>query len=165
VETVSWEDAQAFIDRLNNHFKDYKFRLPYEAEWEYAARAGSDGPFNIPCRQYSVTVCDEKISCLDSIGWYKMNSGGSTQPVTLKQPNAWGLYDMHGNVLEWCQDYCGAYPSGSRTDWMGPESGNGRILRGGSWLDQARFLRSANRSCNAPTYRFKLYGFRLVYEE
>jgi serine/threonine protein kinase/formylglycine-generating enzyme required for sulfatase activity len=165
VESVTWNEVQAFLQRLNEKTSAGAFRLPFEAEWEYAARAGSDGPFNLPCEDFSEKLCDEKVPCLDRIGWYKWNSGGKLHPVAEKQPNAWGLYDMHGNVLEWCQDRCGMYPSGEQTNYMGPGTGEGRVLRGGSWMDQARYVRVANRSCNTPTYRYKLYGFRIVYVE
>jgi formylglycine-generating enzyme required for sulfatase activity len=164
VINVSWVDAVAYAEWLSEE-TGKRYRLPSEAEWEYAARAGSDGPFNLPCEDFSEKLCDEKVPCLDRIGWYKWNSGGKLHPVAEKQPNAWGLYDMHGNVLEWCQDRCGMYPSGEQTNYMGPGTGEGRVLRGGSWMDQARYVRVANRSCNTPTYRYKLYGFRIVYVE
>ncbi len=101
VEQVSWDDAQAFISKLNALGDGYRYRLPTEAEWEYAARAGTTGPY---------------AGDLDAMAWYSQNSGNKTHPVGTKAPNAWGLYDMHGNVWEWTQDWDGAYSSSAVTD-------------------------------------------------
>jgi formylglycine-generating enzyme required for sulfatase activity len=159
VESVSWNDVQDFIRKLNSRVEDGTFRLPYEAEWEYAARAGSDGHFSLPCGDYESSNCRGTVPCLDRIGWYDENSGGKIHPAGKKSPNSWGLYDMHGNVWEWCQDWKGAYPSGSLTDYQGPGSGKYRVLRGGSWGSSARYLRSADRS---GTWSNDNWGLRLA---
>jgi formylglycine-generating enzyme required for sulfatase activity len=135
VEQVSWEDAQDFIAALND-LGEGTYRLPTEAEWEYAARAGSTTAF---------ANGDFSLNNLDAMGWYDGNSGDTTHTVAQKQPNAWGLYDMHGNVLEWCQDRYGNYPSGSVTDPQGPSSGSARVVRGGCWGSHAEYCSSANR--------------------
>ncbi|MBP5510082.1 MAG: formylglycine-generating enzyme family protein [Kiritimatiellae bacterium] len=148
VENVSWDDCQEFIAKVNARLPDVQMRLPTEAEWEYACRAGTGGAYG-------------GTGNLDEMGWYYGNSGRWTHPVKQKRPNAWGLYDMHGNVWEWCADRCGEYPSGSATDPTGPASGSLRVLRGGSWLDRASYCRSANRDWNNPGYRYGNFGFRL----
>ena len=142
VEIVWWYQCQEFIKRLNQKEGTDKYRLPTEAEWEYACRAGSTTAFanggitQLQCRH------DPN---LNAVGWYCGNSGNKTHPVARKTPNAWGLYDMHGNVWEWCEDWYGDYPTGHVTDPRGPSSGKKRVLRGGSWLDNARHCRSADR--------------------
>ncbi|MEW6267496.1 MAG: SUMF1/EgtB/PvdO family nonheme iron enzyme [Thermodesulfobacteriota bacterium] len=152
VESVSWNDAQEFIGRLNAKEGGNKYRLPSEAEWEYAARAGSRTAYSF----------GESQSELGQYAWYDGNSGGQTHPVGRKRPNAWGFYDMHGNVWEWCQDWYGVYPSGAVTDPQGPSSGSDRVHRGGSWLSYAQYCRSAFRAGLVPGDRFNLLGFRLV---
>ena len=151
VETVFWDDVQAFIRKLNSRTGG-SYRLPTEAEWEYAARAGRSTRF---CFGYSD-------SGLSSYAWHDGNSGGKTHAVGQKQPNAWGLYDMHGNVWEWCADWYGDYPSGSVTDPEGPSSGSGRVFRGGSWGLNAQYCRSAFRGWHVPDIRNRALGFRLV---
>ena len=131
VERVSWDDAQGFIRQLNGRAGGSRYRLPTEAEWEYAARAGTSG---------------DRYGNLDAIAWYGDNSGNRTQPVGRKAPNAWGLHDMLGNVREWVQDWYGDYPGGSATDPRGPGSGSIRVLRGGSWDDSAGYCRASYRS-------------------
>jgi len=147
VESVSWNDCQDFIRKLNGMVSGGNFRLPTEAEWEYACRAGTTGPY---------------AGDLDAIGWYGKNSGGKTHGVGQKKPNAWGLYDMHGNVWEWCQDWYGDYPAGSVTDPSGPSAGSYRVLRGGGWDRSAGVCRSANRYGDVPGIRYFYYGFRLA---
>jgi formylglycine-generating enzyme required for sulfatase activity len=146
---VSWDDAQAFC-------KWAGCRLPTEAEWEYACRAGS---------QKNYCFGDSKAR-LEEYAWYSKNSGGKTQPVGQKKPNQWGLYDMHGNVWEWCQDWFGQYCRGSVTDPTGPEKSNSRVLRGGSWIrDYPANLRSAYRNGNSPDRCSNGIGFRCVWVE
>jgi formylglycine-generating enzyme required for sulfatase activity len=147
VEQVSWKDCQEFIRKLNRLVSGGGFRLPTEAEWEYACRGGTKGAY---------------AEDLDAMGWYDGNSGSKTHAVATKQPNGWGLYDMHGNVWEWCRDWYGDYPTGLVTDPTGASSGSFRVLRGGSWYDLARLCRSANRYWSGPDYRIGILGFRLA---
>ena len=157
VENVSWDDIQSFITAMNQR-GDGTYRLPTEAEWEYAARAGSTSAF--ANGGISVTDCSYDPN-LDAMGWYCGNASSTTHSVGGKQPNAWGLYDMHGNVWEWCQDWYGGYPTGAVTDPTGPSSGSDRVLRGGSWSYRARNGRSAGRGI-LPGGRSRNCGFRLV---
>ena len=152
VEQVSWNDCQEFIKKLNQRDPGKNYRLPTESEWEYACRAGTTTRF------YS----GDRDSDLDRVGLYDGNSGRKTHPVGQKQPNAWGLYDMHGNVWEWCQDRYGNYPSGSVTDPPGPSSGSNRVGRGGGWYYDAGYCRSAFRSFDDPSSRYSALGFRLA---
>ena len=158
VESVSWNDAQTFITALNA-LGEGTYRLPTEAEWEYAARAGSTTAFaNGP-----ITVMDCSYDAnLNAMGWYCYNSGNTTHPVAEKQANAWGLYDMHGNVCDWCSDWYGSYPAGSVVDPTGPSTGTGRVLRGGGWSNNAQRCRSASRGDLGPSYWYANVGFRLV---
>ena len=149
VEKVSWTDAQTFIQKLNAREGGNRYRLPTEAEWEFGCRAGSETPYT-------------NGKSLSSVGWYDENSGSKTYPVAQKRSNAWGLYDMHGNVWEWCQDWKGDYPSGDVTDPVGPLSGSHRVTRGGSWYGSARGCRGANRGGSRPGDRNGFLGFRLV---
>jgi formylglycine-generating enzyme required for sulfatase activity len=152
VENVSWEEAREFITRLNDLEETDEYRLPTEAEWEYACRAGSQEPFPFGGKEAD----------LKNYAWYEANSGESTHPVGRLRPNAWGLYDMHGNVLEWCQDWFGAYSSKPVTDPQGPASGEHRVLRGGSWNSPAEDVRCAYRLRLTPGYRYRHEGFRLA---
>jgi formylglycine-generating enzyme required for sulfatase activity len=152
VETVSWEDAQKFIRKLSEKDGENTYRLPTEAEWEYACRAGTDTPY------YTGTTEAD----LDRAGWYSENSGGKTHPVRQKEANAWGLYDMHGNVWEWCQDWYGEYPEGTVTDPAGPDKGSARVLRGGGWYRGAGYCRSGSRDSDSPDRRLSLLGFRVL---
>ena len=122
VEMVSLTDATEFCKKLSEK-TGQAVRLPTEAEWEYACRAGSNTRFSF----------GDSDSILGDYAWWQSNSGGKTHPVGQKKPNAWGLYDMHGNVWEWCANWLGSYSSGSATDPRGPGSGGYRVLRGGSW--------------------------------
>ena len=156
VEQVSWNDVQQFIQKLNAK-TGQSYRLPSEAEWEYAARAGSQS-------KYSFGDSDSD-SQLGQHAWYKENSGNSTKPVAGKQANAFGLHDIHGNVLEWVKDcwhdnYNGAPTDGSA--WTTSCTGNGRVLRGGSWLYGPASLRSADRMWDSPDRRGSGTGFRLA---
>ena len=159
VEQVSWEQVQDFIGRLNRLEEGKTYRLPTEAEWEYAARAGSDTAFA------SGGITEKKCGHdphLDPMGWYCGNSAKSTHPVGMKKPNAWGLYDMHGNVYEWCHDWYGDYPPGPVVDPVGPSDGSYRVRRGGSWLNHAGNSRSASRDRFLPVRRYRNLGFRLL---
>ena len=150
VEQVSWDDAQSFLKKLSE--KDgAKYRLPTEAEWEYACRAGTKTAY------YWGDEWD------DDYGWCHVNSSERTQDVGMKKPNPWGLYDMSGNVWEWCQDWYDRYPPlSSVTDPKGPASGERRVLRGGSWGNFPENCRSAHRSRSAPAGRGPDGGFRVV---
>jgi len=159
VEEVSWNDVQDFIRKLNQKEGANKYRLPTEAEWEYACRAGSTTAF---ANGGIIELKCGHDPNLDAMGWYCGNSGRKTHPVAHKNPNAWGLYDMHGNVWEWCQDWKGGYPSGQVTDPKGPSSGKYRVLRGGGWNDSARICRSANRFRRSPDNRSYYLGFRVA---
>ena len=152
VENISWGDIQEFIRRLNQTEIVNKYRLPTEAEWEFACRAGTTMKYSF----------GDSESELKDYAWYDKNSGRRTHPVSQKKPNAWGLYDMHGNVSEWCQDWQDDYPSGTVTDPKGPAAGQHRVIRGGSWLDNAVVLRSAFRAQDYPMVRGNDIGFRLV---
>jgi formylglycine-generating enzyme required for sulfatase activity len=152
VENVSWEDCQRFIDRLNYQTGRNIYRLPTEAEWEYACRAESTTAYSFGA--------DKKR--LDEHGWYSGNSDGRTQPVGQKTPNPWGFYDMYGNVWEWCKDWYAPYPGGLVTDPEGPSSGSDRVLRGGGWFDGATRCRSGFRSYFSPSFRCSFFGFRLA---
>lgn len=155
VEKVSWDDIQGFIKRLNEQEGGTHFRLPTEAEWEYAARAGSSTLYSF----------GEKESQLKDYAWFG-NEGyhGSSQEVGLKKPNAWGLYDMHGNVWEWVSDWYDPdyYHHSPEQDPKGSETGQYRVYRGGSWVGKAVNLRSALRYSGLPSTRTNDIGFRLV---
>ena len=159
VEKVSWNDVQSFITKMNERGEG-TYRLPTEAEWEYCARAGTITAFYNG--GISETGCNLDPN-LNQIGWYCGNASSKTHPVAQKQPNAWGLYDMSGNVWEWCQDWYGSYPTSSVTDPTGPTSGSSRVLRGGYWYNYARYCRSANRRYNSPGGTDYDLGFRLVF--
>jgi len=148
---VSWNDIQKFIRKLNQK-TGANFRLPTEAEWEYAARGGnkSNG------YKYSGS------NSIDNVAWYTSNSGSKTHQVGIKSPNELGIYDMSGNVWEWCQDRYGSYSSGSQTNPTGPSSGSYRVPRGGSWFNSAEYCRVSNRDSNTPDGRYSGLGFRLV---
>jgi formylglycine-generating enzyme required for sulfatase activity len=152
VESVSWDDAKEFIDRLNAKERTRKYRLPTEAEWEYAARAGTTTAFSF----------GDDIGKLKEYAWYRENSEKKTHPVRKKKPNDWGLYDMHGNVWEWVQDWYDDYHSDPVVDPKGPDTGADRVMRGGSWDGGAHFCRSADRVNYSPDYRFIDIGFRLA---
>ena len=158
VGTVSWEDCQRFFDRLNERFRHLEARLPTEAEWEYACRAGTDSATWLGDLLNSE---EGKAPLLDDIAWYHGNSGGKTHEVGLKEPNPWGLYDLLGNVDEWCWDAQDRYPSTEEVDPEGPDGGSERVFRGGSWGDRARYVRAACRLGYRPDVRNSYLGFRL----
>lgn len=154
VEHVSWDEAMEFCKRFGEKY-NVKARLPYEAEWEYACRAGTDTAY-----YWGNTIKDEYC-------WYHNNSGNRTCPAGTKKPNAWGLYDMSGNVWEWCMDWYSNnyYENSPDKDPSGPENGNTRSVRGGSWGSYDVGLRSANRYKEKPQGRIPNLGFRLVVPE
>ena len=158
VERVSWNDVQEFINRLNGRSGGRRYRLPTEAEWEYAARAGT----RTDTYAGDITKPRGNDPVLNRIAWYDENSGNRTHPVGRKSPNPWGLHDMLGNVLEWVGDWKGDYPGGLVTDPTGPRSGSYRVNRGGSWIFSARYCRSAYRFSFSPGDRFGSLGFRLL---
>jgi formylglycine-generating enzyme required for sulfatase activity len=156
VDSVIWDEAVEFCRKLSEKTGE-TIRLPTEAEWEYACRAGRQTRFSF----------GDSDSALGDYAWYGGNSGDtegvqySTHPVGQKKPNAWGLYDMHGNVYEWCADRYGPYSSGSSTDPQGAGSGGTRVVRGGSWRDgETDTLRCAHRYGHPPSFRRNNYGFR-----
>lgn len=153
VDSVSWEDCQRFISRLNS-MTGQRFRLPTEAEWEIAARGGNKGlDF-----EYSGS------NILDNVAWYTKNSDDKTHPVKSKHANELGLYDMSGNVWEWCQDWFDDYSLYSQTNPAGPSSGKNRVVRGGCWIDDARAVGCSvsDRYFETPDYRDTEIGFRLA---
>jgi formylglycine-generating enzyme required for sulfatase activity len=156
VEKVSWDEAVEFCGLLSGLPEEQAagrvYRLPTEAEWEFACRAGTTTEF----------CFGEDELQLGNYAWYGANSDSQTHPVGLKQPNAWGLYDMHGNVLEWCADFYGDYSDGAVTDPSGPSTGSIRLRRGGCWINEAKACRSALRYSNVPSSRFVNYGFRVA---
>ena len=151
VEQVSWEDCQTFIRKLNA-LTGKTFRLPTEAEWEFAARGGNKSQGF----KYSGS------NTLSNVAWYDDNSSNKTHPVATKAPNELGIYDMSGNVWEWCNDWCGDYTSASQTNPTGPNSGSYRVFRGGSWYNRARHCRVSNRYYLSPSYRDNDLGLRLA---
>ena len=144
VESISWDDIQVFLARLNARDREHTYRLPTEAEWEYA--------------------CKDDASDIAARAWYKDNSGDRTQPVGGKQPNARGLYDTLGNVAEWVQDWYSAtyYTESPAADPQGPSSGSYRVFRGGSWLDPPKYCRITARNFEFPVSRLHNVGFRVV---
>ncbi|MBX2811025.1 MAG: formylglycine-generating enzyme family protein [Myxococcales bacterium] len=151
VETVSWDDVQAFLSALNTEVPGLEARLPTEAQWEYAARAGTEPPRYGP---------------LDEVAWHSGNSPNTTQPVGTKAPNAWGLYDTLGNVYEWCQDdyddhEARAISGTTIEDPTGPVDGRGRVVRGGSWGYDAQDVRAAYRYECGPAFGNSHFGLRL----
>lgn len=150
VERVSWDDCQVFIQKLNQ-LTGKQFRLPTEAEWEYAARGGRKS------RGYKYAGGNN----IDSVAWCDGNSGNETHPVATKQANELGIYDMSGNVLEWCSDWCGDYTSSSQSDPQGSSSGSFRVIRGGCYYNFARNCRVSYRISNTLDYRSGYLGLRL----
>lgn len=151
VERVSWNDCNEFIKKLNQ-LTGLQFRLPTEAEWEFAARGGKQS------KGYKYSGSND----LGSVAWYGDNSDDKTHQVGVKEPNELGIYDMSGNVWEWCSDWYGSYPSSSQINPTGPSSGSYRVLRGGSWYNYARGCRVSFRYNSNPSARLHNSGFRVV---
>lgn len=151
VEQVSWEEVQAFLKKLNARFPSRQYRLPTEAEWEYAARGG------IHSKGFQYAGSDNP----DDVAWFYDNAVSKTHPVGLKKANELGIFDMSGNVWEWCSDWYGPYNSGGQSNPKGPPSGSYCVLRGGSWNDYPHLCRVAYRFSNPPTVRSYSFGFRL----
>lgn len=154
VETISWNDVHTFIKALNNREKTDRYRLPTEAEWEYAARAGSESAY----------AFGSETSALNQYAWYRKNSKKKTHPVGLLAPNSWGIYDMHGNVHEWCEDWFDReyYAQAPSYAPCGPAKGLAKSLRGGDWGSKGWYCRCASRSLGSPDRRSNRVGFRLV---
>jgi formylglycine-generating enzyme required for sulfatase activity len=156
VEQVSWDDVVSFCKKLSSlpaeRAAGRVYRLPTEAEWEYACRSSSSTSYSF----------GDDESLLGDFAWFSENAGKQTHAVGQKRPNAWGLYDMHGNVWEWCSDRYGDYPDGAVSDPQGPSSGSVRVIRGGSWFRSAGLCRSAIRGRDGPSYRGNGLGFRLA---
>jgi formylglycine-generating enzyme required for sulfatase activity len=164
VESVNWYDATNYCGMLTQQERtagriaaNTLYRLPTEAEWEYACRAWTSTRFGYGD--------DVGYTNLTNYAWYSGNSGQTTHPVGQKLPNPWGLYDMHGNVWEWCQDWWGDYPGGIAVDPQGPATGSSRVFRGGFWNrfgSYGGYCRSASRNESSPDYRSSFLGFRVV---
>ena len=154
VEQVSWKDCQKFITKLNR-LTGKNFRLPTEAEWEYAARGGNKS------RGYRYSGSNT----IDDVAWYENDALSQTHPVGTKQPNELEIYDMTGNVMEWCQDWYGSYSSSPQVNPTGAASGSYRVVRGGGWSDSARGCRTSDRNLTSPGGRFSNLGLRLVLSE
>jgi sulfatase modifying factor 1 len=160
VENVAWHDAQRFIAELNRRLPALYARLPTEAEWEYACRAGTTTPFS-----FGKQITPEQVNYhgdYPCVGGEKGLYRQRTAPVGTLPPNPWGLYEMHGNVWEWCADWYAEYLPEPQVDPRGPALGRMRVLRGGTWSDPARYARSATRSRIEPAYRPRSTGFRIV---
>lgn len=147
IENVSFDDVQEFLKALNAADDGYTYRLPTEAEWEYAARAGTTTPNTGP---------------VGDVAWYQENSEGTSHPVGQKRANAWGLHDMEGNVYEWTQDWFFDYESDDITDPAGPEMGYERVPRGGSWFSTTKGIRTSNRNMTEPETRDFNIGVRVA---
>jgi len=160
VETVSWDDCQQFIRALNDQKPGLDLRLPTEAEWEFACRAGSTTPFSL-----GENITPEQVNYNGKYPYDNAEKGenrGTTVAVKTFLCNTWGLYEMHGNVWEWCGDWFGDYPVDTAVDPTGPDGGSNRVLRGGGWISFARYCRSAYRYCSSPGDRLDFNGFRLA---
>jgi formylglycine-generating enzyme required for sulfatase activity len=159
VDSVSWDDCQTFLRRLSEKEKK-SYRLPTEAEWEYACRAGTTTPFHV-----GATLSTDQANYNGNFVYgpgLKGTYRAKTTPVGEFPPNAWGLYDMHGNLWQWCADWHGGLARKEITDPTGPKSGKNHILRGGSWGSNPVFCRSANRNFADPASRTEFYGFRVA---
>lgn len=165
VEQVTWADCQEWLGRLSEAVPGLRARLPTEAEWEYACRAGTTGAYHDGS---ACTRLEGKDPVLEALGWYEKNSGGETHAVKGKRPNPWGLYDLHGNVWEWCRDAWDERAYGGRAAGVyDPEAKSAdenapRVVRGGAWGEPALYCRAAFRSDWEPDFRWNALGFRLA---
>lgn len=168
VVKVSWQDCKEFIDKLNAKGEG-TYRLPTEAEWEYACRSGATTSYSwgetIDCSKamYSNNTLKSN-ECVKYVTSEKKLPADQPAPAKRYAPNGWGLYDMSGNVWEWCQDWYAPYPKGAVTDPKGPRTGSVRVRRGGSWYGKGSRCRCANRNWSHPANRYQTTGFRLVVE-
>jgi formylglycine-generating enzyme required for sulfatase activity len=159
VEKVTFLGAGAYCSALTQREREsgrlpagYEYRLPTEAEWEYACRAGSTNLFSF----------GDDNSMADQFAWTAENSEATTHPVGLKRPNAWGLYDMHGNVWEWCADWFEPFPAAPLTDPVGPATSKYKVFKGGGWNQDAQYGRASSRFMMAPSIGIHFVGFRVV---
>lgn len=162
VDGVSWEDCQRFIMKLRAS-DSRPYRLPTEAEWEYACRAGTATPFH-----FGETISTDQANYLGDFIYAKGERGANRRKTTAVDSfpaNAWGLHDMHGNLFQWCQDWLGAYPASAAADPKGAVLGDYRVLRGGAWNSNPEWCRSAYRAMNFPDSREPIFGFRLCLSE
>ena len=154
IESISWNDIQEFLEKINSLFQGLNYRLLTEAEWEYAARGG----------KLSQGYVYAGSNHVDEVGWYRKNSSSTTQPVGQKKANELGLYDMSGNVWEWCSDWYSNeyYKNSPEMNPQGPKSGIRRVVRGGSWYSYPASLRVSNRDDDHPDRGNGIIGFRLA---
>ena len=162
MDSVSWEDCDRFFEKANQEMPELNLRFPTEAEWEYACRAGTKTPFS-----FGANITPAQVNYNGNHPYNNAEKGGYRgRTVSVKEdgfsPNDWGLYQMHGNVFEWCSDWYGEYPSGQAVNPKGPEKGEFRVLRGGSWSSSGRWCRSARRDGFLPGARGDFFGFRLA---
>jgi len=160
VETMNWDDVQQFIARLNELVPNLNACLPTESQWEYACRAGTPTPFS-----FGKNITPEQVNYNGEHPYTDGQKGlyrGKTVPAGSLPPNPWGLYEMHGNVWEWCSDWYDAYPTEAVKDPIGPPDSADRVLRGGSWLHDGRLVRSAYRYRHTTDFRYRSIGFRLA---
>lgn len=160
VDWVSWDEVRVFLKLLNARMPVLNASLPSEAQWEYACRAGTETPFS-----FGAEITPEQVNYDGNYPYARGKTGlsrGGTVPVKSLPPNKWGLYEMHGNVLEWCADWHDDYPAGLQIDPSGPLAGLARVLRGGAWTHHAVHCRAAARGGNIPEARGRDIGFRLA---
>ena len=159
VEKVTFLDASAYCSALSRSEREagrlppeYEYRLPYEAEWEYACRAGATNRFNF----------GDETSLGDQFAWTAENSDAMTHPVGMKRPNSWGLYDMHGNVWEWCFDWFEPYPAAPLTDPVGPATSKFKLFKGGGWNQDLPYASASSRFMMSPSNGIHFVGFRVA---